>query len=49
MVKGGTVSESSEWAEFSLTVSPNDEFVDFFALPVRPYSDIIASASFKGA
>ena len=49
MVKGGIVSESSEWAEFSLTVSPNDEFVDFFALPVRPYSDIIASASFKGA
>lgn len=30
-------------------MSPNDEFVDFFALPVRPYSDIIASASFKGA
>lgn len=40
LVKGDTIVNVPDFAVLSLTITPSDEFAKFFALPVRPYSDI---------
>ncbi len=47
-VAGDTIPGSPDFAKLDLTISPNEEFADFFSLPVKPYSDIVVKGDVRG-
>lgn len=49
LVAGDTISGSQDFAKLDLTISPNDEFAEFFSLSVKPYSNISIAGDMMGA
>ncbi len=49
LVAGDTIAIGTDFARLNLAISPNDEFAEFFSLPVKPYSEIMINGDIKSA